>query len=71
MPLAGHPSTRPKANGKATRTGFWVLLSSRVPCGLAGPLSPVAAGGSLGFRPSRGFWPLGLPRPSPRLLLRA
>jgi hypothetical protein len=55
VPLATRPSARPKANGKATSIGFWALLPSRVPCGLAGPLSPVAAGGSLGFRPSRGF----------------
>jgi hypothetical protein len=71
VPLVLGASTRPKAYGDAKNTGFWALVPPRVPCGWAEPLSPVAAGGSLGFRPSRGFSPLGLPRPSPRLLLRA
>jgi hypothetical protein len=71
LPLALSASGRPKANGDTASTGFWALVPSRVPDGWAEPLSPVAAGGSLGFRPSRGFSPPGLSRPSPRLLLRA
>jgi hypothetical protein len=63
-----HP---PEGGGDPKRTGYWALFPPRGPCGWAGPLSPVAAGGSLGFCPSRGLSPSGLPRPSPRLLFRA
>jgi hypothetical protein len=66
-PLQPHP----KDMTGSDHTGFWALLPPRVPCSRSGRLDPVTAGGSLGIHPSRGVPPQGLPRLSPRLLLRA
>jgi len=54
VPLAARRSMSLAARRPTNDIGFWALLPSRVPRGWAGSLNPVAAGDSLGVRPSRG-----------------
>jgi len=54
VPFAARRSMSLATRGPTNDTSFWALLPSRVPRGWAGSLDPVAAGDSLGVRPSRG-----------------